>query len=159
MVMPTLPVSGAIHDRPSHSIMGIGYSLLVDSQQTNGNYELMKFVVPPGLGPPTHMHRNEDECYFILDGKFEIKLADELFTVGQGEYLHLPRNVAHGIRNIGENTGSFLCWVIPGNLGGFFEQFKKPWLANELDPPPLTQQDISKLMQAAKDFDLVLLAD
>ena len=138
--------------------MGIGYALLVSAEQTAGEYELMKFVIPTGLGPPMHMHTREDECYLILEGEFEVTVGEEVFTATPGTYLHLPRNIRHGITNVGDDVGSFLCWVIPGNLGPFFAQLTQPWPADAKYPPMLTEEDIQKLMSLAQEFGITLLA-
>lgn len=143
--------------RPEHSIFGIGYKLLVDAETTKGSYELMYFLVPYGLGPPTHVHQNEDECYFITDGKFEATVGDETINVSKGDYLHLPRQIPHTIRNIDEGMSSFLCWVTPGNLGGFFDALKQPWPIGEKYPGMLNNQGIEQLVALAAKFDVKLI--
>jgi len=66
------PVVGSIWARPSESVLGIGYALLIGAEQTGGLYELMNFVVPGGHGPPRHVHRNEDECFYVVDGAIDV---------------------------------------------------------------------------------------
>ncbi len=149
---PFQVVSGTTSRRPTEAILGTGYELLVDSESTGGVYELMKFVVPPKLGPPLHMHTREDEHYFFLEGTFEVSVGEATLEAGQGTFLHLPRNVPHGLINIGDSEGSFLCWVIPGNLAKLFEQFKKPWPLDQKYPPILTRDDIEQMVDAAGEF-------
>lgn len=149
---------GDSKQRPTDCVMGIGYELLLSTEETDGQYEIMKFVIPPGLGPPTHIHTREDECYLILDGEFEVIVGDDTFRATAGTYIHLPRNIRHGIQNCGQGFGSFLCWVIPGNLGQFFDQFRRPWPTDDVFPPPLTKEDTSRLMNASEEFGIQLLA-
>ncbi len=145
-------VSGSALERPTEAILGTGYRLLIDSESTGGAYELMKFMVPPTLGPPLHRHTREDEHYYFLNGKFEVAVGDATIEATAGTFLHLPRNVPHGLINIGDSHGSFLCWVIPGNLGKLFGQFTKPWPTDEKFPPVLNRDDILKMTQAALEF-------
>jgi len=39
------------------------YTFLVTGEQTGGAYFVMEALVPPGGGPPPHIHRNEDETF------------------------------------------------------------------------------------------------
>ena len=145
-------VSGTALERPTEAILGSGYQLLIDSKSTGGVYELMKFMVPPALGPPMHKHTREDEHYYFIDGEFEVTVGDQVITATAGTYLHLPRNIAHGLVNVGERHGSFLCWVIPGNLGGLFGQFAKPWPEDQKYPPILNHDDIVLMTQKAQEY-------
>jgi mannose-6-phosphate isomerase-like protein (cupin superfamily) len=151
-MIPEQLITGTANRRPQEAILGTGYELLIDSASTGGAYELMKFVVPPTLGPPTHMHTREDEHYYFLDGVFEVTIGDQKIDASAGTFLHLPRDVPHGLINVGQTEGSFLCWVIPGNLGGFFGQFKKPWPADQKYPPVLTRDDIQRMTEIAESF-------
>ena len=143
---------GTIDNRPEESILGIGYSLLVSGAQTGGAYDLMLFVAPPGSGPPPHVHTQEDELFYIVDGEFEVLRGDETIPVKAGDYVCLPRNIVHAFKNTGQTTARFLCWVTPGNLEGFFDAFKRQWPAGDDVPPPPNDEDIGKLLAAAPQY-------
>jgi len=145
-------VFGSSGKRPSEAILGSGYELLINSKATDGAYELMKFVVPAGLGPPMHMHTREDEHYFFLEGDFVVTVGEETIKATAGTFLHLPRNISHGLTNVGESEGSFLCWVVPGNLGNLFARFTKPWPADQKFPPTLKREDIQAMVAAGDEF-------
>jgi quercetin dioxygenase-like cupin family protein len=149
---PEKIVSGTALERPTEAILGTGYQLLVSSESTGGAYELMKFMVPPALGPPLHRHTREDEHYYFLDGNFEVTIGDETIEAMAGTYLHLPRGIPHGLINIGDSHGSFLCWVMPGNLGKLFGQFTKPWPEDQKFPPILNRDDILKMTEMAMEY-------
>lgn len=144
--------------RPTEAILGIGYSLLISADQTGGAYELIKFVAPPGSGPPLHLHHREDEGFFILEGVLDVYVGDQVMRAERGGYVHLPRGVAHRFFNPSDQPTSFLCWVMPGNLAAFFDSFKRPWPVADEQPPPPTDEDIGKLMEAAKRHQMDILA-
>jgi len=147
----------ATRERASHSILGLGYSLLIDSETTGGAYELMRFDAPAGASPPPHRHRHEDENFLIVEGRFEVSIDGTTHAVGPGDTLHLPRGKAHTFRNVGESMGSFLCWVVPGNLGGFFESFAHEWPAWEELPPALTDEDVQKMLTASEAYEIEII--
>ncbi|MEX0703569.1 MAG: cupin domain-containing protein [Planctomycetales bacterium] len=151
------PAASAL-ERPRESVLGIGYALLVSAEQTGGAYEVMKFVVPAGNGPPPHRHAREDECFYLLDGEFEITLGDRALRARAGDCIHLPRGVPHAFQNVGESLGSFLCWVVPGNLSGFFDAFKRDWPADMPHPPAVTGDDVANLLAAAEKYGIEILA-
>ena len=149
---PDQIVSGTALERPTEAILGTGYQLLIDSESTDGAYELMKFMVPPALGPPMHKHTREDEHYFFIDGRFEVTVGGQIIAATAGTFLHLPRNIPHGLVNVGDSHGSFLCWVIPANLGELFGQFTKPWPEDQKFPPILNRDDIVKMTEKALEY-------
>jgi quercetin dioxygenase-like cupin family protein len=153
----TTMLTGPTDIRPTQSILGIGYTLLASASQTGGTYELMQFVVPPGAGPPPHAHKNEDESFYIVEGEFEVFLGGQTRRLSAGDFVHLPRNLPHAFRNVGATTGRFLCYVVPGNLAGFFAMVARDWPASEASPPPVTDDDIGKLMAAAAKYELTIL--
>ena len=150
-------IAGSVLDRPTESILGIGYSLLITAQQTGGLYELMKFVVPGGHGPPPHIHQHEDECFYVIEGEFDVTAGGRSLHAVPGTYIHLPRGQAHAFRNTTTAMSSFLCWVMPGNLAGFFDAFKRPWPADAEQPTPVNDEDIQKLLAAASKYGVQIL--
>jgi hypothetical protein len=41
-------------------------------------------VVAPDEGPPLHVHREQDEFIYVLDGTFTVRLAEELIDAEPG---------------------------------------------------------------------------
>lgn len=150
-------IAGSALERATEAIVGIGYRLLISAEQTGGAYELIQFVVPAGHGPPLHRHQHEDEMFYVTVGELEITYGGAAQRGGPGTYVHLTRGIPHTFKNIGRETATFLCWVVPGNLGGFFDAFKRPWPAGEIHPPAVTEEDIGKLLEAARRYDIEIL--
>ncbi|MCA9187908.1 MAG: cupin domain-containing protein [Pirellulaceae bacterium] len=151
------PTIGNTNERPNESILGIGYSLLVRAEETDGNYELMKFVVPAGAGPPPHVHQREDECFLLVDGELEVWIGGTTVPAKVGTCIHLPRGVAHAFRNVSDRQATFLCWVTPGNLAGFFDAFKTTWPTDTESPPSVNESSIAKMLAVAPDFGIDIM--
>ena len=56
------------------AVVGDVYRFLATGEDTNGKYALWEAIVPPGGGPPPHVHSREEEGFYILEG--EITLHD-----------------------------------------------------------------------------------
>jgi quercetin dioxygenase-like cupin family protein len=52
------------------------YSFLVTGAETGGAYFAMEAIVPPGGGPPPHIHTHEDETFYVVEGRCEFLLGD-----------------------------------------------------------------------------------
>jgi quercetin dioxygenase-like cupin family protein len=60
------------------------YTFLVTGEQTGGAYFVMEALVPPGGGPPPHIHRNEDETFTSLKGNAAFVWGIRRSTPAQG---------------------------------------------------------------------------
>ena len=57
---------------------------------------LVEFVAPRGFGPPLHVHNEEDELMYVLDGEIRVDLAGgDSTVVSAGAVVTLPRGVQH----------------------------------------------------------------
>jgi quercetin dioxygenase-like cupin family protein len=43
------------------------YTFLVTGEESGGAYFAMEAIVPPGGGPPPHIHTLEDETFYVLE--------------------------------------------------------------------------------------------
>ena len=50
---------------------------------------------PRGSGPPLHLHHNEDETFYVLEGEVTVQVGDERIDLEAGDYCFGPREVAH----------------------------------------------------------------
>ena len=53
----------------------------------------------PGEGPPLHVHADEDDAFYILEGEVVVIVEEEEITVGPGTFVLVPPGVAHTFAN------------------------------------------------------------
>src|SRR5262245_8467528 len=63
------------------------------SEQTGGAYALLEQIVPPGGGPPLHVHRHETEIFYILQGQFELTVGGQRVPAPAGTTAVCPRDI------------------------------------------------------------------
>lgn len=51
----------------------------------------------------THCHEG-DECGYVLSGRLEVKVGDEVIALKPGESIHFNGTKPHGIRNVGHGA-------------------------------------------------------
>jgi mannose-6-phosphate isomerase-like protein (cupin superfamily) len=89
------------NEPPVYSVVGDRYTYLLTGSQTTGACFVFEAFVPPGNGSPPHIHSREDEGFYVVEGMFELTVADEPIRISAGEFLFGRRGVAHNFRNIG----------------------------------------------------------
>ena len=53
----------------SVSLVGDVYRFLATGDETDGRYAMLEAIVPPGGGPPPHIHSREEESFYVLEGE------------------------------------------------------------------------------------------
>jgi len=69
--------------------------------------------LPPGTFVPPHIHPDQDEFLYILEGRFDFLLDGEEAIAEPGDLVKLPRGIPHGIFNKSDQTIKTLFWVTP----------------------------------------------
>lgn len=123
-------------------------TFVASAADTGGRYSLTDSVVPPGGGPPPHLHGREDEAFWVVEGELEITVGERTLRAGPGSFVHLPRGVLHGYRNAGDVPARFLTLMVPAGLEAFFREVGKP-VADPATPPEPTDADLEHLVEAA----------
>jgi quercetin dioxygenase-like cupin family protein len=100
-------------------IMGHGVTVKVHSGDGNNNF-VFELTTPPGAGIPPHIHTNEDEVLYVLQGEFEVMIGGDVFKATMGDCLNFVRNIPHAYTNTGTADAKTLWYVSPGRS---FENF------------------------------------
>ena len=76
-------------------IVGDLYRFLATGEETGGKYATFEAIVPPGGGPPPHIHSREEESFLVLEGQITFQLGDERFVGEAGTFLNMPVGSLH----------------------------------------------------------------
>ena len=106
----------------SFTVFGEPVEVLVTGDMTGGASATLTHLSPPGGGVPPHLHQNEDETFFVLEGEYEFLVNGEWVRRSSGDTLHAVRGSLHGFRNAGSTDGKLLVFVAPAGLENFLEE-------------------------------------
>lgn len=81
----------------------------VAGERTGGAYSLFEVAVAPGGGPPPHVQHREDECLYVLEGRFEFLTEGGPIEAGPGSLVYFPKGELHAYKNVGA-SGRAGCW-------------------------------------------------
>jgi mannose-6-phosphate isomerase-like protein (cupin superfamily) len=93
--------------------------------QTGGAFDFFEDAIEPKAGPPEHIHHQNDEFLYILEGEFLVKIGDRLLKATPGTFCFVPRGTAHTWQNVGTQTGRVLAFFTPGGMDGFFRELSQ----------------------------------
>jgi quercetin dioxygenase-like cupin family protein len=92
-------------------------------EQSGGGLLVLETEVPPGGGPPLHVHANEDEGLYTLAGDVRFRLGDDVRPAPPGTFMFVPRGVPHCFTNAGEDAARVLIFFTPAGMERFFDGF------------------------------------
>ena len=97
---------------------------------------LVEFVAPRGFGPPRHLHVEEDELMYVLEGEIRLDLDDgDSTVVSSGAVVTLPHGIPHGWQVVSDEA-RFLTINAGRRDGPSFDQFVAA-LGTPTDPSSL----------------------
>ena len=116
---PVLALHGDEDERLSFA--GVTIVVRVTSEASGGAFSLFE-EVPPLLDTPLHVHRDQDELFYVLEGKHVYRVGDEEYAVGPGGLVFAPRGIPHSQRRVVSGEGRQLVVTTPGGFEGFFRE-------------------------------------
>jgi mannose-6-phosphate isomerase-like protein (cupin superfamily) len=109
----------------------------VPSEVSGGAFTLLE-EVPPLVDTPLHVHRNEDELFYVLEGDHVYRVGDVEHTVGPGGLVFAPRGIPHSQRRVLPGRGRQLVLITPGGFEGFFRDLAAAHADGLLGPDAYT---------------------
>jgi quercetin 2,3-dioxygenase len=127
-----------------------------DSTDTSGQFALLETKGGPGGEPPLHVHRNEDELFYVLEGQLKVLRGNEEITLGPGQSAFLPRNVAHTFK-IASSYARFLNYITPGGFEAYFRDLGRPLDENATSEEPQDQIPVADLLRVAGRYSVTFM--
>jgi quercetin dioxygenase-like cupin family protein len=134
------------------------YRFLVSGDETGGAYFAMEALVPPGGGPPPHIHRNEDETFYVVEGTVGFRLGDDVVTAGPGDFVNVPRGMVHCFHNSGTAPMRMILTFTPAGIEKFFEETLERALDPSQPAPDNVDEVAARYAAAAPRYGIEFLA-
>lgn len=118
---------------------------------------IVEHLLPAGFGPPSHIHRDEDETFYVLEGEFRFKQAEATRHAQAGDVVYLPKGVPHGFRVVSPGGGRCLT-ITRGGFEDMLRSASRPatavTLPEQVEPTPEMQAHLAALC-AENGIDLI----
>ena len=127
------------------------YTFLATGAETDGAYFVMEGLVPPDAGPPPHIHHNQVESFYIVEGQLEIMQGDQLYEAKTGDFVHISKGMRHRFLNRSQTPAKMIITFVPvGDIEQFFREAFEQTTDRHAPPPPITDAFIQRLLETAE---------
>lgn len=134
------------------AVLGDVYRFLATGADTNGKYAQWEAIVPPGGGPPPHVHSREEEGFFVLEGEITFTVNGERVVATAGTFANVPVGTPHSFKNESDRPARMLISLAPAGLERMFFEVGVPLAEGATTAAPPTKDDIEKLLTAAPKY-------
>lgn len=69
--------------------------LKISSKDTSGQMSVFEYIGVEKTGPSLHVHLEQDEVFYVVEGDYLFQLGDEQHNLTAGDTIFLPRNIPH----------------------------------------------------------------
>ena len=119
-------------------VFGEATILVRASAETTGGAFALFEEVPPLVDTPLHVHEDEDELFYALEGEHVVQVGDEEFQLRPGGVVFAPRGVPHAQRRVVPGEGRLLVLTSPAGFERFFRELAAAQQAGTLGPDAYT---------------------
>jgi quercetin dioxygenase-like cupin family protein len=134
------------------AVVGDVYRFMATGEETNGKYAMWEAIVPPGGGPPPHVHSREEESFYILEGEITFQVGAERVVATAGMFANIPVGVEHSFKNESSQPAKMVISVAPAGLENMFFESGVPLPAGSTTALPPTMDEIERLLAIASRY-------
>lgn len=130
-------------------VLGDRQTVRLTGDETEGRFALIENENPPGTALPLHLHRREDEAFYVLEGRVDFTVDGERVPAGAGSTVFVPRGVPHTWEVVGAATARMLIMLFPAGLEGYFRKMS----ALAANGPP----DMERVAALSEEYGIEIL--
>jgi quercetin dioxygenase-like cupin family protein len=149
---PSMPLIRKTAEGRTIAVVGDVYRFLATGEETNGKYAMWEALVPPGGGPPPHVHSREEEGFYILEGEITLQVGEKRLVATAGMFANMPVGTPHSFKNESDRTAKMLISVAPAGLEQMFFEVGVPLAEGATTASPPTKDEIEKLLKIAPRY-------
>jgi quercetin dioxygenase-like cupin family protein len=132
--------------------VGDVYRFLATGDDTDGKYALWEALVPPGGGPPPHVHSREEEGFYVLEGEITLQVGSVRIVAQPGTFANMPVGTPHSFKNESNRPARMLISIAPAGLERMFFEVGVPLAEGAQTAAPPTKEEIDKLLAVAPNY-------
>jgi len=137
-------------------LVGDTYTLKLTGEHTGGAFSLSEASVPPGGGPPPHVHYAEDETFVLLEGELLLEADGRTLPAPAGTVVYVPKGTRHGFTNVGTTPARMLFLYAPAGMEHMFSEIGTATQPGRA-APPAGPEDIARMVSVAAKYRFQLL--
>jgi quercetin dioxygenase-like cupin family protein len=153
---PVLPTVSRQGEGEARWFLG-GLTLIKASGQTTaGRVAVTENWAPRGYGSPLHVHHNEDEWFFVLEGELTFWVDGQIIEAAAGSLVYGPRDLPHTF-TVSSDEARFLLVIEPAGFEEFLLELSEPAQSATLPPATLNPPASETMIAAATRYGIEIL--
>ena len=112
------------------------FTLKITNADTNNAIDYGEAVIGHLVGPPLHIHRDQDELFHVLEGELRVQIGEETVDLGPGDVAFAPRGIPHTFVNLQPEPVRVVGVVIGSGFSRFYAEFTAT-VSADADPAQL----------------------
>ena len=112
--------------------------------QTGGALSIVEVTEPPNAEAPLHVHHNDDETFWILEGAVRLEAGGTVVDAGPGDVVFGPRGVPHRY-TVGDAGCRMLFILTPGGFESLVRGMSVAAGSRTLPPPSEEEPDWERI--------------
>jgi mannose-6-phosphate isomerase-like protein (cupin superfamily) len=120
-------------------------------EETNGQFWTVEGFADKHMAVPLHVHQQEDEFWYVLDGTLQFHIDGETQQGGAGTFVYIPRGVPHTFQVLSE-TARWFGGGTPAILDQFFFETGEPAQTLTLPPHTTTPPNVEEIVASLKRY-------
>src|SRR5512132_493760 len=138
-------------------MLGGLYEVLVSSDETNGAATVMQMTVPPGMGPPPHLHhKGVTETVYVVEGTLTYEIQGKRIEGAAGSVFRIPPDTVESFEP--KTRTRVVITYEPGGIEKFFAEAGEPAQRREVPPAPTSQPDVERLKKIGAKYGVEIRA-
>jgi quercetin dioxygenase-like cupin family protein len=110
-------------------------SIRVSEHEGTDTISVLEHQARHGDSPPMHLHKNEDEVFYVLTGELRFQVGNEEGRLSAGETFLAPKGVPHTYRVESSEGSRWLTITSKGDFERFVRTMSRPAERRELPEP------------------------
>ena len=119
--MSAKPVVRMPYEGKTVTLAGKPLAFLVTGTDTRYT-SMFEWTVPAGFSTGLHVHRVQEETFYVLDGECEWHIGGEVIRAKSGTFVFIPPGVPHNIGNTSDRQARMIMTVSPPGHEHYFEE-------------------------------------
>lgn len=121
-------------------------TVLLEGRATEGDVAVLEFAIRPrSFGAPPHVHHNEGEYFYVLEGELQFLNGDRVVAAPTGTFAAMTRGHLHAFWNASDAPARVLVAIAPGQVAAFFDQVVAELRENKTVDPAKIGETIARI--------------
>lgn len=119
-------------------LLGMHQTVKIGSADTGGQFGMLEIVIPQGYGSPWHVHPDENEWFYVLEGAVTFYVDHTRLDLTPGAFAFGPKAIPHTFFGASAEPARALVGLQPVMFEGMLRAVGQP-VSERVLPPPLDQ--------------------